>query len=126
MYAPLIGTVMDNIVQFPRKTTTESFPLTIDESYEHIENVRRDYCDEVCSDVMEAAFSVLASYGLTVVPNEQNVKYIVFLEEAIKSMVYTTKNLHHNFQELAESLVTLTPQAHKEISELAEEKQLNT
>lgn len=117
---------MDNIVQFPNKINNESFPLSIEQSYEHIENVRRDYCDEVCADVLEAAFSVLSSYGITVKPDEQNIKYIVFVEEAIKSMVYSTKKLSHNFQDLAETLITLTPQAHTELDGLIEEKQLNT
>jgi hypothetical protein len=116
----------NNVLEFPKKIDKENFPLSIEHSYEHIENVRRDYCDEVCSDVMEAAFSVLSSYGITVKPDEQNVKYIVFLEEAIKSMVYSTKRLSHNFQDLADTLITLTPQAHAEIDGLIEEKQLNT
>ena len=117
---------MDNIVQFPKKISNESFPLSIEQSYEHIENVRRDYCDEVCADVMEAAFSVLSSYGITVKPDEQNVKLIVFVEEAIKSMVYSTKKLNHDFQNIADTLITLTPQAHSELEDLIEEKQLNT
>jgi hypothetical protein len=117
---------MDNIVKFPNKLSAENFPISIEQSYEHIEEVRRDYCDEVCSDVMEAAFSVLASYGITVKPDEQNVKYIVFVEEAIKAMVYSTKNLNHSFQELADTVVTLTPDARSQIDNLIEEKLLNT
>lgn len=117
---------MDNIVKFPSKTNVENFPLSIEQSYDHIEEVRRDYCDEVSSDVMEAAFSVLSSYGITVKPDEQNVKYIVFLEEAIKAMVYSTKRLDHSFQELADTVITLTPQARSEIDQLIEEKLLNT
>ena len=112
----------NNVIKFPQKTSTDRFPISLEQSYEHIENVRRDYCDEVCADVMEAAFSVLASYGLTVKPNEENVRQIVLVEEAIKAMVYSTKNLHHSFQDLAETLITLTPQAQIDIKEFVDDK----
>lgn len=118
---------MDNIIKFPKKLDNEFLPLTLEDSYEHIESVRREYCDEISSDMMEAAFTVLASYGVTVKPDEKNVKLIVFLEEAIKSIVYSTKRLPHSFQEIAENVVTLTPQACNELKELmSEEKQLIT
>jgi hypothetical protein len=117
---------MDNILEFPKKIDDKNFPVSLEQSYEHIENVRRDYCDEVCSDVMEAAFSVLSSYGITVKPDEDNVKYIVFVEEALKAMIYSTKNLNHDFQDLAQKIISLTPQAHQDLQGIIEEKQLNT
>ena len=117
---------MDNILKFPNKIDNKNYPISLEQSYDHIETVRRDYCDEVCSDVMEAAFSVLSSYGITVKPDEENVKYIVFVEEALKAMVYSTKNLSHDFQDLAQKVISLTPQANQDLQGIIEEKQLNT
>ena len=115
---------MDNVIEFPKKTA-EIFPANLDESFDHIEDVRRQYCDEVSADIMEAAFSVLSSYGLTVNPNEDTIKQIVFLEEAIKAMVYTTKRLQHPFHNLAEQAITLSEDAKQELEELIDGNLLN-
>jgi len=116
----------DNVIDFPRKIDAKTFPINIEESFDHIEEVRRNYCDEVSADILEAAFSVLSSYGLTVIPDENVVKSIVFLEEAVKAMVYTTKKLQHPFQELALNVITVTDEARKDLEALLEEKQLTT
>jgi len=116
---------MDNIIQFPRKAD-KGFPNNLDESFGHIEDVRRNYCDEVSADILEAAFSVLTSYGLQVTPDESVIKSIVFVEEALKALVYTTKKLHHPFQDLAEQAITLNDDAQKELDRILEENQLIT
>jgi hypothetical protein len=116
---------MDNIIQFPKKAD-QGFPNNLNESFDHIEDVRRNYCDEVSADIIEAAFSVLSSYGLQVTPDESSVKNIVFFEEAVKALVYTTKKLHHPFQDLAEQAVTLEADAKKELDRILEENQLIT
>ena len=112
---------MDNIIQFPAKNKN-----SLEHSIEHIEEVRRNYCDEVTSDIMEAALSVLSSYGLTVHADEQSVKSVIFVEEAIRALVYTTKNLDHQFQSLADIAVTLEVDAKKELKRIIEESQLHT
>lgn len=116
---------MDNVIQFPKKTT-EVFPANLDESFDHIEDVRRQYCDEVSADIIEAAFSVLASYGLTVKADQESVKQIVFVEEAVKAMVYATKRLPHPFHNLADQAITLSEQAVEELQQIIEDNQLNT
>ena len=116
---------MDNVIQFPSRAK-EGFPNNLGESFEHIEDVRRNYCDEVSSDILEAAFSVLASYGLQVPADENTVKCIVMVEETIKAIVYKTKKLSHPFQELAESAITLTPEAQEELVKIIDENQLIT
>ena len=112
---------MDNIIQFPTRNKN-----SLEHSIEHIEEVRRTYCDEVTADAFEAIFSVLSSYGLTVKANERSVKSIVFLEEAVRSMVYTTKDLEHQFQDLAEAAISLEAEAKEELDRIIEETQLHT
>ena len=113
---------MGNIIQFPSKVDPKTFPINIEQSYEHIEEVRRDYCEEVSSDVMEAVFSVMTSYGMHVVPTEEIVKNIVFVEESIKALLLNIKKIHHPFQDLAEQTITLTDDAHKELKEIINRK----
>lgn len=115
---------MTNVIEFPKKTV-ETFPANLDESFDHIEDVRRQYCDEVSADIVEAAFSVLSSYGLTVKPDETSIKQIVFLEEAIKAMVYSTKRLPHPFHNIAEQAITLSEEAMDELQEIIDSNQLN-
>lgn len=110
---------MTNIVNFP-KNTLDIFPSNIDESYRHIEEVRRNYCDEVSSDVMEAVFSVMSSYGITVTVDEDTVKNIVFMEESIKSLLYKMKKVQHPFQDVASATISLNDDAKEELEKILE------
>lgn len=116
---------MDNIIQFPSKPKSP-FPNNLEQTLDHVEQVRRTYCDEVTADAFEAVFAVLTSYGLTIKPDENVVKSVVFLEEAIRAMVYTTKDLEHSFQDLADAAITLEADAKKELDRIIEENQLHT
>jgi len=111
----------DNIIQFPSKNLSQIFPTNIDESLDHIEEIRKDYCDEVCEDAVEAVFSVFQSYGIFVKPDEDSIKNIVFMEESIKSLLYLIKKVPHGFQEIAETCVTIDGDAKKEMEKLIEE-----
>jgi len=113
---------MDNIIQFPVKTITKDFPVSLEQSYEHIEEVRRDYCNEVSADIMDAVLGVLSSYNISVLPNESVVKNVVFLEETVKALVYSTKKIHHPFQEMAEQAIVLTEDARSELKEIIDRK----
>ena len=112
---------MSNIVNFPNNRV-EIFPSSLDESYKHIEEVRRNYCDEVSSDVIEAVFSVIQNYGIQVSVDEETVKNIVFMEESIKSLLYKMKKVHHPFHEIASTTITLNDDAKEEIEKFIEEK----
>jgi hypothetical protein len=111
----------DNVIQFPSKNSDKFFPTSAEESIDHIELIRRDYCDEVADDAVEAVFAVLSSYGLQVKPDESSIKNIVFMEEAIKSLLYSIKNVSHSFQEIAEACVTIDGEAREEMERLIEE-----
>ena len=113
---------MDNIIQFPVKNNSKSFPINVEQSYDHIEEVRRDYCDEVSADIMEAITGVLSSYNLSILPDESVVKNVVFMEETVKALVYSTKKLYHPFQELAQQAITLTEDARNELKEIIDKK----
>jgi hypothetical protein len=113
---------MDNIIQFPVKNSTKGFPNNLEQSYEHIEEVRRDYCDEISADIMEAVLGVLASYNISVLPDESVVKNVVFLEETVKALVYSTKKLEHPFQDIAQQAITLTDEARDELKEIIDRK----
>jgi len=121
----LYGRNMDNIIQFPTKSNSP-FPNNLEQTIDHVEQVRRTYCDEVTADAFEAVFAVLTSYGLTIKPDESVVKSVVFLEEAIRAMVYTTKDLNHSFQDLAEATITLEADAKKELDRIIKENNLHT
>ena len=111
----------DNVIQFPAKNIANIFPLTIEQSLEHLDEVRKDYCDEVAEDAVEAVFSVLTSYGIHVKPDENAIKYIVFMEEAIKSLLYSVKKLPHGFQEVAQVSITINDDAKEEMDRLISE-----
>jgi hypothetical protein len=111
----------DNVILFPSKTTSKIFPANVEESIDHIEEIRRDYCDEVADDAVEAVFSVMSSYGLFVDPGESAIKNIVFMEEAIKSLLYSVKKVPHSFQEIAESCITINGDAREEMEKMIEE-----
>lgn len=97
----------ENIVDFPKKIP-ENFPHNIQESVEHIEAVRRDYCDEISADAFEAIISVINNYGLQAVKlNDEYIKDVVFLEETIKAFVYRYKKLHHPFHDIIDASITL-------------------
>lgn len=112
----------DNIIQFPKNNITKNFPINVDQSYEHIEEVRRDYCEEVSDDIMDAVFAVASSYNININLNETDVKYLVFLEEAIKALIFNSKKLHHPFQDLAQETITLTEDARQELKDIIAKK----
>lgn len=116
---------MTNVLEFPAKNTSSNFPISVEQSIEHIMEVRQHFCDEVSSDILEAAIGVFTSYGLNLKADENTVKHVIFLEEAIKALVYSAKNLNHPFQEIAEEAVTLETDAKKELERI-QGKQLNT
>ena len=111
----------DNIIAFPSKNLAKFFPSNAEESIDHIELIRKDYCDEVADDAVEAVFAVMSSYGLFVKPDEQSIKNIVFMEEAIKSLLYSIKKVPHTFQEIAENVVTIDVEAREEMERIIEE-----
>jgi hypothetical protein len=111
----------NNVIQFPSRNSDKFFPTNAEESIDHIELIRKDYCDEVADDAVEAVFAVLSSYGLQVKPDESSIKNIVFMEEAIKSLLYSIKNVPHTFQEIADTCVTIDGDAREEMERLIEE-----
>lgn len=111
----------DNVIIFPSKNSDKFFPTNMEESIDHIEQIRKDYCDEVTDDAVEAVFAVLSSYGLQVNADEAAIKNIIFMEEAIKSLLYSIKNVSHSFQEIADTCVTINGEAREEMERLIEE-----
>ena len=111
----------DNVILFPSKNNANIFPSNIEESLDHLESIRKDYCDEVADDAVEAVFAVFSSYGIFVNPDEKAIKNIVFMEEAIKSLLYSVKNVSHSLQDIADSVVTINGEAREELERLIEE-----
>lgn len=112
---------MTNVIEFPNNKQ-EVFPTSLDESYKHIEDVRRNFCDEITSDVVEAVFSVITNYGIQVNVDEETVKNIVFMEESIKSLLYKMKKVHHPFHDIASATISLNDDAKEELEKYFEEK----
>jgi len=117
----------ENIVNFPNKGP-ELFPSTIEESLDHIQSVRQEYCDEVADDVFEAMASVLATYGFVVRMNEGHIKDFTFAEETIKALVYRYKRLEHPFHDIIDNVITISDEVKKDLDEDKKltEKQLTT
>ena len=106
-----------NIVQF--KTSFEYSPTSYEESIEHLQQVRQEYCDEVCDDILEAMTSVLHSYGFQVKSQETHIKDIVFVEEALKAMLYRYKKIPHGMHEIIEATISITPEASDELNKIS-------
>ena len=106
----------DNIVHF--KTNFEQFPSSIEDSINHLVSVRQDYCDEVSDDILEAVTSVLHSYGFQIKSEEKHIKDIVFLEEAIKALLYRYKKIPHGMHDVIDATITLTAEASDELEKI--------
>lgn len=106
----------DNILEFP--VSDEMFPSSREDAYETITRVRQEFCDEVASDVMDALYAVLSSYGITVKPEPEHIKDTVFVEESIKALLYRHKNIDHSFHDIAESVISISPDAQKELDRM--------
>lgn len=117
----------ENVVNFPSKGQ-EMFPSNIEESLDHIQAVRQEYCDEVADDVFEAMASVLSNYGIVVRLSEGHIKDFTFAEETIKALVYRYKRIEHPFHDIIDNVITLSDDAKKDLEENKKltEKQLNT
>ena len=107
----------DKIVKFPDKKMEAIFPTSVEESIDHVAQIRKEYCDEVGSDAFDAVLSVVNNYGLTLRTNQVFIKDAVFLEEAIKAFIYRIKKLEHPFHEIAESTITISDELRSEIEE---------
>jgi NTP pyrophosphatase (non-canonical NTP hydrolase) len=113
----------ENIVKFPNKTE-ETFPSTYEEAMERITEVRTEYCDSVAEDAFDVVMQVFSSYNMFPRTNEEHIKDIVFLEEAIKSVVYRYKNLPHTFQELSENTISITDEAQQELNKMNKKEKI--
>jgi len=96
----------ENLVKFPNKPN-QIFPNTSEESTKRLEEVRQEFCNEVTSDVLDAMTAVLNSYGFTIRTEENHIKDIVFLEEAIKALTYRFKKLDHPLHEIIEATINI-------------------
>lgn len=114
---------MTEIINFP--TTADTFPTSRQEAEEHINEVRKEYCDNVAGDIFEACMQAFSAYGFSIKSNENHIKDIVFVEEAIRSMVYRYKNLSHQLHEISDMTISLSDDAKEELENRANEKLLN-
>lgn len=118
---------MDNLVIFPRNTL--DFPTTKEQSQEKLQEVRREFSDEVASDAFESVMAVLNSYGIGIKTDDNFIKDLVFLEETIKSYIYRHKKLEHPFHEMIENVITVpgdsVQESHEKSEKDLEEKLLN-
>lgn len=113
----------ENVVQFPNMTE-ETFPSTQEEAQERIEEIRTEYCDAVAEDAFDVVMQVLYSYNMYPKTDEAKIKDVVFLEEAIKSVVYRYKNLFHSFQEISENTISITPEAQQELDSMKKKEKI--
>ena len=97
------------------------FPASVQESIDHIESVRKNYCDEVSSDVFDAALSVVNNYGLRIKSDDIFIKDAVFLEEAIKAFVYRFKRIEHPMHDIIDNIITISDEMEQEIQDKIDE-----
>jgi DNA-binding ferritin-like protein len=113
----------ENVVQFP-KISEEAFPSSHEEAQERLEEIRTEYCDAVAEDAFDVVMQVLYSYNMYPKTDEAKIKDVVFLEEAIKSVVYRYKNLPHTFQELSENTISITDEAQQELNKMNKKEKI--
>jgi NTP pyrophosphatase (non-canonical NTP hydrolase) len=113
----------ENVIQFPNMSE-ETFPSSHEEAQERLEEIRTEYCDAVAEDAFDVVMQVLYSYNMYPKTDEAKIKDVVFLEEAIKSVVYRYKNLPHTFQELSENTISITPEAQQELEKMKEKEKI--
>lgn len=111
---------MTKILNFPQKTEA-SFPSTMEEAQEQVNEVRKLYCDEVGTDALDAALTVFANYGIQVKPNGTAIKDLVFLEEAVKAVLYRNKNIPHPFHDMIEKSIVLPEETEAKIEQLIQD-----
>lgn len=111
---------MTEIIEFPVKTF-ETFPTNSQEAFEELNRVRKEYCDEVSQDIFESAMQAFIAHGFQVKTDVSHIKDIVFLEEAIKSMIYRYKRIPHQMQEIAETTISVNDDAKELLTGIEEE-----
>lgn len=98
---------MSKILKFPDKNGEAGNPASLEDTITQIEEVRKMFCDEVSSDVFEAALAVVSNYGLSMKSDITYIKNAVFMEEAIKAFVYKLKNIHHPMHDVVDKTITV-------------------
>ena len=104
----------ENLIKFPSQSE-EQFPSSREEAFERLIEVRTEYCDSVAEDAFDVVMQVLSSYIMYPKNNVDHIKDVVFLEEAIKSVVYRYKKLPHSFHDISDSVISITPEAQQEL-----------
>lgn len=111
---------MSKILKFPDKNGEAGSSASLEDTISQIEEVRKMFCDEVSSDVFEAALAVISNYGLSMKSDIAYVKNAVFMEEAIKAFVYKLKNIHHPMHDVVDKTITVSEDVESEIEKLDE------
>lgn len=117
----------ENLIKFPSKSS-QTIPSTQEESFQYLQSVRTEFCDEVTSDVLDAVTAVLSSYGFIIKNEHAHIKDIIFLEETIKALTYRFKKLSHPLHEIIESSISVQgedPVVEDKIDDKKAEKKLN-
>jgi hypothetical protein len=112
---------MTKILNFPQKTDS-TFPSSDEEAQTHLTEVRQNYCDEISNDAMDAALSVIVNYGVYIKPVGSAVKDLVFLEEALKAILYRNKNLVHPFHDMIEKAIVMPDEERERLEELLKDQ----
>jgi hypothetical protein len=115
---------MDKVINFPKKPN-QIFPSTQEESIKCLQNVRQEFCEEVTVDVLDAVTAVLSNYGFIIRNEENHIKDIIFLEEAIKALTFRFKKLEHPLHEIIEATISVKDGDEISESDKSTEMQLN-
>ena len=113
----------ENILKFPTRSE-EMFPSSHEEAYDRLEEIRTEYCEAVAEDAFDVVIQVLSSYNMYPRNDVDRIKDVVFLEEAIKAVVYRYKNLNHSFHDIIENIISITPEAQQEIDKNKEKEKI--
>lgn len=96
----------ENIVVFP-KGKKNTAPQSLEEIRESVDNVRREHIDSLIEEFMSYITSRCCEEGFDFTL-EHTFKSTLFLLESVRSAIYNTKNMPHDFQALAENVITDT------------------
>lgn len=95
----------DNVVVFPKAKRDGTPPQSLDEIQTYLTKTRLKYLQAIAGDISIDVFMKLEQVGADISEDENLQKDFVLINEAIKSALGRTLNIHHPLQDFSEHTV---------------------
>lgn len=100
-----------NIVIFP-KQKLNCPPQTLEEMIEDIEMVRSEKVEYIIDDLVSDIFNLCSFEGFHLQADDTHI-HTVFFIEALKSALYSSVDMYHPLQEIAEQVISIEKEDNK-------------